>query len=84
MANPLDLIWSQNGSILHGLNDGAFDLGSLVFPVSFPGEATDPLTVTLQSSAQVNGTFDILSNVRFYPLGDAGDFRCPVHRESAD
>ena len=67
------MIWSQNGAILHGLNAGAFDSGSLVFPVSFPGETEDPLTVTLQSSAQLSATFDILSQVRFYLTGDASD-----------
>ena len=73
LHGPFDLVWTQNGSIIHGLNAGVFNPGSLVFPVSFPGNITDPLTVTLESSALMNGTFDILSNVRFYLTGDPSD-----------
>lgn len=73
MSAPFNLIWSQNGSIIRGYQNGAYVEGSLVFPVTFPGKITDPLTITLRSSAQANGTLDILSGVKLYLTGNADD-----------
>lgn len=75
MSAPFNLIWSQNGSIIHGYQNGAYIEGSLVFPVSFPGNITSVQQVTLQSSAQANGTLDILSGVSFYLTGDSDDLQ---------
>jgi len=69
MTMPFSLIWSQNGTLLHGGNAD----GSLVFPVMFSGVTSLVQQVTLNSSARVNGTFDILSGVKFYLAGDSAD-----------
>ncbi len=73
MNNPFNLIWSLNGSIIRGYSGGAYVPGNLVFPISFSSTATSPQTVSLRSSALDNGTFDILSNVKFYLTGDPSD-----------
>ena len=73
MTPPFNLTWSQNGSIIRGYTNGAYVEGSLVFPVSFPGSISEPLTVTLNSSAQANGTYDILQNIKFFLTGDPDD-----------
>jgi hypothetical protein len=70
---PFNLIWSQNGSVIHGYTSGVYNEGSLVFPISFPSITSDPQKITLISSALANGTFDILSNVRFYLTGTEAD-----------
>ncbi len=72
-ATPFNLIWSQNGSIIRGYQNEAYIEGSLVFPVTFPGNITDAQTITLNSSAQADGTLDILSGVKLYLVGDPTD-----------
>jgi len=69
MTAPFNLLWSQNGTVIHG---GAVT-GSLVFPVMFPGVTSQVQQITLSSSALTNGTFDILSGVKFYLTGDPTD-----------
>jgi hypothetical protein len=80
VPNPFTITWEQNGSILHGYGlvetsppAEEYIEGSLIFPISFPSVTTNPIQVTLKSSALANGTFDILSNVRFYLSGDPDD-----------
>lgn len=67
--SAFSLLWSQNGTVIHG---GAAT-SPLVFPVQFPGTTSVVQQVTLASSALTNGTFDILSGVKFYLTGDPAD-----------
>jgi hypothetical protein len=69
VAPSFNLIWSQNGTVIRGTG---LD-GQLVVPVGFPGEVTAAYQVTLHSSAQANGTLDILSGVKFYLTGAVAD-----------
>jgi hypothetical protein len=66
---PFGLMWYQSGVLIHG---GSI-AGPLVFPVMFPGKTSPVQQVTLSSSAQTGGTFDVLSGVKFYLTGDPYD-----------
>lgn len=72
-GEPFNLIWSQNAKMVRGWQNGAYLDGSLVFPVTFPGRTSDVQKIVLRSSAQANGTFDVLKNVAFYLDGNADD-----------
>lgn len=73
MSSPFNLQWSQNQILIHGYQNSSYNEGSLVFPISFPTTTSNPQKVTLTSSALSNGTFDILSDVKFYLTGDITD-----------
>jgi hypothetical protein len=73
MSIPFNLLWSQNGSLIHGYANNKYVEGGLVFPISFPSITCAPQKVNLTSSALANGTLDILSNIKFYLTGDMTD-----------
>jgi len=69
MSIPFSLLWYQNGTLLHG---GVVS-HPLVYPAMFPGKTSPVQAITLTSSAQINGSFDILTGVKFYLTGDPDD-----------
>ena len=66
---PFYLVWGQNSAQLKGYDGQQWVEGQLAFPVSFPGDTTDPQFITLQSSAAKNQTFETLIGVGFYLIG---------------
>lgn len=71
--DPTYLVWTQNGVLLRGYQNGAWVDGNLAFPVGFPGQQNTTQTVVLSSSAGSEGTLETLNNVRLYLTGDLGD-----------
>lgn len=64
------MVWEQSdGTVLHGLDAGAFVDGGLSFPIGFAGRVTAPQAVTLRSSARDTATYETVSGVRFYLSG---------------
>ena len=69
MPIPFSLLWSQNGTLIHGGSVSKV----LVYPAMFPGKTSLVQKISLTSSAQVNGTFEILNGVKFYLTGTDED-----------
>jgi hypothetical protein len=67
--SPFYLIWQYNDAVIRGQQDGSWVDGELTFPVSFPGEYSSALRVTLRSSARDTGTFETLQGLKLYLQG---------------
>jgi len=66
---PFYLVWQRDDRLLRGHEGQAWVDGKLTFPITFPGHTTDPVPVTLRSSARDSLTFETLMNVRLYLTG---------------
>lgn len=66
---PFYLVWGQNTNMLKGFDGQNWVEGQLTFPISFPGDVSDPQFFSLQSSAAKNQTFETLIGVGFYLIG---------------
>lgn len=64
------LVWDQGLGVLIGKVNGVFQQNEAVQGISFPGNSTIPVNVSLASSAKDNQTFDTLRNVKLYLTGD--------------
>lgn len=56
---PFELIWEQDGQRVE----------RLTYPISFPGKTTEPIQVTLRSSARDQHTLENLKQVKLYLSG---------------
>lgn len=68
------LQWLHNNQLVQGFDPAnGFTPGQLVFPVAFPGQFSDPLSVFLSTTAMQSQTFETLKNVQLYLEGDDED-----------
>lgn len=66
----LYLIWQKNGVTLTGQSNSVLVNNNLVFNINYPNHVTEANTLTVMSSAQVNKTYNNLTNVKMYLTGD--------------
>lgn len=64
------LEWDQGTAVLIGLVDMVFQQNEAVDGISFPGNSTIPISISMASSARGLQTFDTLRNTKLYLTGD--------------
>lgn len=64
------LNWQTGPNTLIGIENDIFVENSAVHGISFPNKNTDPLPISLSSNARQLQTFDTLTNVKLYLVGD--------------
>lgn len=72
MEQPLHILWTYNGRVLHGLDlaDATWKDDTFNFGVGFPDKITEARELQLQSSARRRRSYDILTGVELYLTGD--------------